>query len=368
MRATVAEISKKNLIHNVKSIKKIAPHTPIMAVVKANAYGHGILDTAKILKQAGVDFFGVAFTEEGVQLRKSGNTKPIIVLVPTFAEEARLFCEYDLQVAACSLEFIRGLSEEAVRQNSIVKAHLFIDTGMSREGIRWEDAVPFMQECSKLPNIEFVGVCTHFASAASDVQFAKKQLRLFLDTIKILKEAGFTYKYIHSANSSAIPNVPESHLTLIRPGMALYGYPPAPELSNVYNVKPVLTLKTRVIFIRRIQQGDSVSYDRKFIAKQPTTIATIPIGYGDGFFWNLTGKAQCLINGKRYNLVGAICMDESMVDVGDDNINIGDDVILIGKQGNESIDAYEVANKIGTIPYEILTAIAARVPRVVAEE
>ncbi len=367
MRATTAYINKKNLRYNVKRIKELAPNSKILAIVKANAYGHGLLGTAQILRLDGIEFLGVAFVNEGVMLRESGDTQPIVVLIPSFPEDAQFYCKYDLQALISSEKFLLALSEEAVKRNVVIKAHINIDTGMNRDGINAGNALSFMQQYGNLPNIEIIGVSTHFATSPNDIEFAKKQLRLFNETLEKLNNAGFYFEYIHAANSGAIENLPESHFNLVRPGLALYGYTPNNKNNHKLKVKPILSLVSQVVLVRRIEAGESVGYDRMFIAKKSSNIATVPIGYGDGYFKTLTNKAQCLINGKRYNIVGSICMDECMVDCGDDNIKSGDKVVLIGKQKDDEILADEIASWAGTITYEVTTSISDRVSRVYFE-
>ena len=367
MRSTVAIINKTLLRNNYKSIKTKTNGAAVVAIVKANAYGHGILECSKVLVEEGVDFLGVAFPEEGVQIRNAGIETPIIVLVPAMPHEAEIFCRFNLQPAISSYEFAEALSHQAARYKMTVKAHLFIDTGMSREGIPARDILPFFEKCSRLKNISFIGVCTHFATAPSDIEFAEHQLDLFNTAVKQLHQAGHRFKHVHAANTSAIGNLPHTIFNTVRPGISLYGYPPTMELYAKFNVEPIMTLKTNIVVTRRIFIGDSVGYDRLFIADKDTTIATIPIGYGDGWFKTLTGKAQCLIEGKRYTIVGSICMDECMIDIGDEKFAPGEEVILIGKQGSESIDAHELAAKIGTIPYEITTALMPRIERIFIE-
>jgi len=367
MRTTTAYINKKNLRYNIKRIRELAPNSAILAIVKANAYGHGLLGTSQILRYDGIEYLGVAFANEGVMLRESGDTQPIIVLIPSFPDEAQYFCKYDLQAAISSEDFLIALSEEAQKRNVMVQTHLLIDTGMNRDGISSNRAVEFMKKFGRLPNIDMHGVSTHFATSPNNIEFAKKQLKLFNDTVKKLNDEGFAFKYIHASNSGAIANLPDAYFNLVRPGLALYGYAPSAEVREKLKVKPIMSLKSQVVITRRIQAGESVSYDRLYVAKKPTTIATIPIGYGDGYFKTLTGRAYCLIKGKRYPIVGSICMDELMVDCNDDDIKPGDEVVLIGRQGSEEILADEIAGWAGTIPYEITTSISARVSRVYIE-
>lgn len=364
MRSTVAVIDTNQLRKNVQAIKEKIGTASILAIVKANAYGHGMVECSRVLRQEGIEFLGVAFTDEGVKLRWSGDTQPIVVLVPALPVEAATFCKFNLQPVTSSLEFMNALSTEAVKHNVVIQSHLFIETGMNREGIQPEEALFFMNECSRLPNIEMIGVCTHFATSSTDANFVHRQLDLFNKTVAMLNSEGYYFKYIHASNSGGVINHKEAHFNLVRPGTALYGYTPVKNQINKINIKPILTLKTNVLIARRIKAGETVSYDRLYIAEKSTTIATLPIGYGDGFFRSLTGKAECLIHGKRYRIVGAICMDEVVVDIGDDYVQAGDEVILIGEQDGEAIWADEIAERIGTIHYEITTSIAARVPRV----
>ncbi len=367
MRTTTAYIKKSNLIYNINRIKQLAKNSEILAVVKANAYGHGLIGISQILRANGIQFLGVAFANEGVMLRHAGDTQSILVLIPAFPDEAQHFCRYNLQASISSDDFLIALSNESKNRNIISKVHLHIDTGMNRDGIKANDALSFMKEYGKLPNIEFLGISTHFATSANNIHFAKKQLAIFNQTIEELSNAGFEFKYKHASNTGAIANLPEAHFNLVRPGLALYGYSSSAEIREILNVKPILSLKSEIVLTRRIKAGESVGYDRLYVAKKPTTIATVPIGYGDGYFKTLTGRTQCLINGKRYNVVGSICMDELMVDCGDDDVRPGDEVVFIGEQGEEQILADEIAAWVGTIPYEVTTAISARVSRVYIE-
>jgi alanine racemase len=368
MRSTRAFISKSALINNLNTIRNIAPESQIMAVVKANAYGHGIIPISKILRQNGVEFLAVAFAEEAMALRASGDTGNIVIIAPAIPDEAELICQCHAETTVSTFDMVLALNAEAKKQNCIAKIHLYIETGMNREGIRPEESVEFAFKCKSLQNIEMVGICTHFATSTDrDKAFANEQLKLFNNTLAQLSKNNISFKYIHAANSGAIVNLKHSRFNLVRPGISLYGYPPDLGIAKKFDVEPIMTLKTKVALIRTIETGDSVGYNREYIAYDRTKIATIPIGYGDGYFKTLSHKAECLINGKRYPIVGAICMDVMMVDVGKDNINIGDDVVLIGEQGDESISAYDLAIKIGTIPYEITTAISARVPRIIVE-
>jgi alanine racemase len=365
VRSTVAEVRRSALLHNLHEIRRTAPDAQVMAMVKANAYGHGMIEVAHVIEPA-VDFFGVAVMSEGLALRSYGITKPIVVMMPPDIYDAQHFCERDLQLVACSMDILRDFDAEARRFNKVMKAHLYIDTGMRRDGIEPHDARAFMDECSTLKNIKVIGICTHFASSDdADTSFTEHQLTLFNDTMADLARAGYTFDYVHASNSGALFRHPRAHFNLVRVGLSLYGIAPASVVDSP--LQPVLTLKTRVNALRRIAAGESVSYGRRFVSAKETTIATIPIGYGDGYSRMLTGKAQCLLHGKRFPIVGAICMDECMIDAGDEEVKLGDEVVLIGPQGAETISAREIAETLHTIPYEITSMITSRVPRVVVD-
>ncbi len=366
MRYTRALIYEQNLRHNFRQIRKIADGCTIVSLVKANAYGHGLLECAKILSEEGTHFLGVAFPEEAVKIRKSGIDTPILVLVSSSVEDVALFPQYDLHTIGVSLEYLKLISDEAVKINKKVKTHLFINTGMNRDGIRPETSIDFLEKAARMKGIEIVGVCSHFATSdEKDTTFAKKQIKLFNETLSNIKNKRWDFQFIHMANSAAIINFPEAHFNMVRPGISLYGYNTSKLKPGTIDLKPVMKLITNVALIRNVKPGESVGYGRKFFSDKGTNIAIVPIGYGDGLSYQLTNKAQCLIGTKRYNFVGSICMDESMIDIGNNDIGVGDEVVIIGSQDNDSIFADEIAEKIGTIPYEILTAIQDRVPRIV---
>ncbi len=364
MRKTQVIINKTDLINNLNFIKSQTTAKNLVAIVKANAYGHGAVEIAKILSAQGIYAFGVAYTEEAVILRNAGITEPIIILVQQAEEDIPEIVEYDLQPAISSLEFLEKLNAAAAEKSKVIDIHLFIDSGMSRDGIVWQDAVEFVRNSKEFNNINFEGICTHFASASLDPKFTEYQLENFNNAINSLREIGVKFNLVHSASSASIINYPNTHFNAVRFGIALYGYPSDKQIAYKFNIKPILTLKSNIGLIRRIKKGDAVSYSRLFIADKDTSIATIPLGYGDGYFRTLTGKANCIINDKIYPIVGAICMDELMVDIGDDELNIGDEVILIGSSQSHSITAADIAESINSISYEVTTLIAPRVPRV----
>ncbi len=334
-------------------------------MVKANAYGHGIIECSKILSEEGAEFLGVAFASEGVPLRRTGIRTPIVVMTPPEPSDIPLFLKFKFQAIACSIETVEAISIAARKLNKVAQLHLYIDTGLSRDGIMPDNALSFMQAVHPFLNIEWVGICTHFATSdENDTSYAEFQLKLFNQVIENLRTNGFSFPYIHASNTAAVAHLPSAQFNLIRPGLSLHGCAATYEIADELQLIPTLTLKSSIISLRRVPAGTPVSYGRRYYTSQETTIATIPIGYGDGYFRSLTGKAECLIRGKRYAIVGTICMDECMIDTGDDEVACGDEVILIGRQGDEVITANDIAEKCGTIPYEVLTAISARVERV----
>lgn len=349
----------------MRTVRQRADARHVMAIVKANAYGHGMAECARIFREEGVDFLGVAFADEAAELRAAGDAGRIVVLTPPLPEEAGLFCEHELDVVACSLSAMEAFSRAAIQAGITLRAHLYIDTGMRRDGIEPEEAVAFMQSCAALPGLTFVGVCTHFATSdEADRTFALRQLALFNTALHDLEKAGFRFPLVHAANSGAVVNLPEAHFTLVRPGLTLYGYDPSQDAAEPPALRPVMTLRTRINSVRRVPPDTSVSYGRRYFTREDTWIATIPIGYGDGFMRLLSGKASCLIRGREFPVVGTICMDQCMVDTGDLAVEPGEEVVLIGRQQAAQLSAGELARRLGTIPYEVLTAISARVPRV----
>ncbi len=363
MRFTRAIINKSRIIDNLNEIRKYSNNAKIMALVKANAYGHGMINISKILEEQSIDFLGVAYLEEAILLRKENIKSNIVVLVAEFGNESSYF-EYNLQPAVSSLEFLEKLENEGKSRNTMIDIHVYIDTGMSRDGFKNGEIDELISKAKKFRFINFLGIFTHLSSSATDKEFSNFQINKFKEIISKFNENGISFEYYHCGNSGAISNLDLSLFNLVRPGLSIYGYPPSNQNLNELELKPALSLKTKILMKRRVLKGEPVSYERLFIADQDSTIATLPIGYGDGFSKLLTHKAKCLINEKFYNIVGAICMDECMVDLGNDDYEIGTDVILIGESNDNKITAQDLSDLIGTIPYEITTAISARVERV----
>ncbi len=349
--------------HNFQEIKKQIPYgTQIMPVIKADAYGHGALTFANILKDD-ADCFAVATVDEAVELRTNGIETPILVLGHTFRQEMEEAVRYDIILTVTSYDDAVWLSEIAQALDKPATVHIKVDTGMSRIGFKpTEESRKIIRKIDSLKNITVDGVFTHFATAdEADKNFTKIQAERFFEFTKDLSA-----EYIfHAGNSAAIMQHKSASFDMMRPGIILYGLHPSDEVDkSVLDLKPVMELISHIAFVKTIQKGDAVSYGRTFVADKEMKIATIPVGYADGYPRLLSNKGRIIINGKYAPIVGRICMDQFMVDVTDiDNVNTGDKVILIGGDGNISVTADEIADLAGTINYEVVCGISKRVPR-----
>jgi alanine racemase len=363
---TIAIVDLGAIAFNLRGIRKrVGPGVKIMAIVKANAYGHGYAEVSRFIARGFADYLGVAIAEEGVQIRNLGIDAPIQVFLLPTKEQCRLMCEYGLEPTICSDREVGWLNAFGVARRTTIAAHLKIDTGMNRIGVKPAQLEAFLKRLARARRIEIKGVFTHFATAEQrDKSFTLRQLDEFYRSLEILSRHGIQPQLVHCANSAAILDLPTTYFSMVRPGLMMYGYYPSRTTSESIPLKPALTLKTRVGLVKRIKAGEGVSYGRRYIASRNTSIATLPIGYGDGYFRLLTGKACVLMQGRRFPEVGAICMDQMMVDVGNAHIRAGEEAVLIGSQRRERIGAWEIADRLGTIPYEIFCAISSRVPRI----
>ena len=362
----MAEIDLKALTGNLRGIRtKVGKSVRVMAVVKANAYGHGIIEVSRHLEKQRVDYFGVANAEEGVVLIEAGLKTPVHVFTLPSVEQSALPLQYGLEPTICSEADAGLLNRHAQRAKRTLPVHLKIDTGMNRIGARVHELPALLRQLARMPRLEIKGVYTHFAAADwQDKTFSRHQLSEFHKAVDILHRAGVEPELVHCAGSSGILDLPESYFSMVRPGIMLYGYYPSHETSKSVRIQPVLSLKSRVSFVKWIEKGESVSYGRRYYAARRTKIATLPLGYADGYFRLLTGRSFVLIGKKKFPIVGTICMDQLMADVGNTDVRVGDEAVLIGRQGNESISAWDLASLVGTIPYEICTNISSRVPRI----
>ncbi len=375
-RPTHAQIDLGALRGNYRVLKRQASDRDVMAVVKANAYGHGLIETARALVEEGIAYFGVGFLEEGIELRKAGVKTPILVLGGVVGYQAGLFLEYDLDLTVSSIKLARSVAEEVRRSGPNGKSafrkarvHLKVDTGMGRIGVSWANALPFIEAALDLEELDVVGIYSHLATAdEADSGYTREQLDRFRRVLRQVDGLKKTIPIRHIANSGAVFQHPDSFYNMVRLGISLYGCSPSDAIEAPVELKPVLSLRSEVVFVKRVPPGTPISYGATWTAPRETTIATVPIGYGDGYPRALSNKAQVLIRGKRLPVVGRICMDQLMVDCGDLRVEVGDPVTLIGRQDGERIRAEEVARWQETIPYEVTTQINARVPRVFTDE
>ncbi len=366
MRPTVAHIDLRTLNKNLRKIRRRIGTGPlIMAVVKANAYGHGMIPVAQsIVRQRTADYFGVAIVEEGMELRAAGITAPVHVFTAPAKQQLALFVEHGLEPTITDMSVARSLNAIAQKKNTIISVHVKIDTGMGRIGVSAEDAVSFVQKLDALPHISIKGIFTHFATSDErDLSYAQGQLRTFRSIVTELELRGIHIPLVHCANSGAILQMPESYFDMVRAGIMMYGYLPDRQTKKTVPVSPVLSLFARVGFVKTVPAGTSISYGRRYVTKRKTTIASITIGYADGYFRTLTNKGIVLINGKVYPVAGTVCMDQIMIDVGNDPVRVGDTVVVIGKSGAKQLTAWDIASRVGTIPYEVTCAVSSRVPR-----
>jgi len=365
-RPTVGEVDLGALEFNYRQIKKRIPgDVKLLAVVKADAYGHGAVPISLRLEKLGVEYLGVAIPEEGVELRRGGVKTPILVLGGIFGGEVDQIFRFRLTPVIFRKDSLRILSREAERRKGKVKVHLKVDTGMGRLGVPlnlWPD---FLREVTRFPRIETEGILSHFAMTDEEKDFTQNQWKAFQEAVTAAQELGIGCQYLHMANSATLTAFPAYSARLVRPGIMLYGSYPAPTFRSLIPLKPVMTLKTHIHFLKSVPLGTRISYGGMFKAKRKSLIATLPIGYADGYSHHLSNRGEVLIHGKRAPVVGKVCMDFIMVDVTHiPRVSVGDEVILMGRQGKEQITPEEIAEKIGSISYEVLCSIGKRVPRV----
>lgn len=361
MRPTYVEVNLKQLRLNLEAIRKWVAPAAILVMVKANAYGHGVEGVAPYLEPF-VDYLGVAILEEGIQLRAMGIKKPVLVMGGALPGQIPEYLEYDLTLTASSEDLLAAGDKAAMQVGKRLRVHLKIDTGMERVGVRDTDARPFIEASLAFRHVEIEGIYSHLAnSELKDRSFSRLQLERFQKVLTIYDELGAERPRIrHLCNSGGILQFPEGHLDMVRPGIMLYGVYPGTEVDRQVLVKPALTWRSQVVYSKITPPGRPVSYGSLWEPGSPTRIVTIPCGYADGYFRRMTGLPQVIIKGKRYSQVGRICMDQFMVDVGQDDIKVGEPVTLLG----EGITVEELGEWAGTNNYEPLTNISGRVPRV----
>jgi len=365
-RPTAASISLSALTHNFEEVTRRANGRKVLAVVKANAYGHGLVPVARHLLGRGAHMLGVALVEEGRELREAGIEAPILVMGPVFPEQADAVAALRLTPALSNNTVARALDDAARKRSRRIAVHVKIDTGMSRTGVSPEAAPDLIRGMNSLDGIVVEGLMTHFADAdLRDKAFAAQQMERFENLIRTLTDQGISIPLRHAANSASILDYPRALFTMVRPGLMLYGYDPVEGNASGAALQPVLSLVTRIFLLKKLPAGTPISYGRTFVTGRESLIATIPIGYADGFSRSLSNCGEALVRGARVPVTGRVCMDMTMLDVTDvPGVREGDEVVLIGSSGSERITAADLAAKTGTIPYEVLCGISSRVPRI----
>lgn len=360
-RPTRAEILLDAIGHNLRVVRGAARGRKILAVVKADAYGHGVVPVARRLQAEGVDGFGVALAEEGLELREAGIDRAILVLNGINGGAHREIIAAGLTPVLYEITEARAF--ELVSGSRPIDVHLKVDTGMGRLGVPLGELSDFLRELRRFPSIRIAGLMTHLSTADADPQYVAEQLAGFAQARGLVRRFGHEPSVLHVANSAALFRHPESHFDWVRPGLALYGYPGSDTIDAP--LRPALRWRTEVLRVRTLQAGESVGYGRSFRAHAETRLATIPVGYGDGLLRSASNRGQVLIGGVRCPIVGNIAMDLTTVDVsGVSGVAVGDEVLLLGEQGGAVLDARDLALASGTIPYEVLTNVSRRVPRV----
>lgn len=362
-RPTWAEVNLNNLEYNFKQVRSLLhPQTKILVTVKADAYGHGLIAVSRRLSACNVDYLGVASIDEGIHLRRAGIKKPILLLGLILKKDIQALFTYQLTPTVCDKEMASAINKIAANLKKKIALHIKVDTGMGRIGVSHKDAFGLVKDIHKLKNIIIEGIFTHFAFADINRKFTDYQIDLFKKLVGDLKKCGIVIPLVHAANSIGLIDYQDSHFTMVRPGLVIYGLHPKEDLS--IKIKAVLSLKTRVIFVKRVLKGTSISYAGTYTTKRSGNIVTLPVGYGDGYPRNLSNLAPLLILGRRFHIAGRICMDQIMVDTGSFKPKIGEEVVLIGRQGKQKVTAEELAELSGTISYEIVCGLGSRIPRV----
>lgn len=360
VRPTHVEVDLAQLANNYWAIQAHVGERKVMVVLKANAYGHGLVRVAQFMETLGVAYFGVAYLEEGILLREAGVKTPILVLGGILGNQVPLFIEYDLTLTASSVEKLSQIETAAQQMGKRAQVHLKIDTGMERIGVHYYSAHTLLEAAKRCEHCEVKGIYSHFANSASaDRTHARLQLDRFNTVLDQLDQ----HPLVHIANSGAILQLPESHFDMVRAGILLYGVYPSPDVPHTVAVAPALTWKSRVVYFKVVKPNHPIGYGSTWQTDKMTRIVTLPVGYGDGYFRAMSGSAEVIIRGKRYPVVGRICMDQMMVNIGWETAYNGDEVILLGGE----ISAENLAQWANTIPYEILTNINTRVPRIYKE-
>ncbi len=374
---TFAEIDLKAIRHNLREIRRLSSQNKfslpyrknlkavdILAVVKADGYGHGMQEVSGLLAKEGVNFFAVSDVSEGICLRKTGIKKPILLLESPLPAQAKLIGDYDLTPTVCSLELALALEKSAWEKRKNITIHVKVDTGMGRFGVWHAQAFSFIQKLFRFKHLIIQGIYTHFPVADVDQAFTKRQIEYLYALVTQLDQKGLIIPTIHAANSMGLAGYKTHILNLARPGLMLYGLYPKNSLKRKLHLKPALSVKSKVIFLKNIEKGRSISYGRTFIAKRRMRVATIPIGYNDGYLRCFSNKSFVLIQGQRCPVLGRVTMDQIVVDVSSlKDLRLAAEVVILGIQGKETITADKLAQYAQTINYEIVCHLGNRLPR-----
>ena len=365
--ATHARVHLDHIVANLRAVRERVGDRAVLLAIKGNAYGHGAVPVAQaVAREGAADWFGVATVPEGVELREAGITAPVLKLSHAFDDELEEAVRAGLVLTVVSPATVLAAERAAAALGATCEIHLKVDTGMRRIGVEPEGAAALALLAEEQPHLALTGIFTHLPASDDPAQdqFTQGRLRTFARVVDEVSTAiGRSLPYVHAANSGGVLAHPDSWGTMVRPGIIAYGHYPDPATPRTVDLLPGLTFASRVSFVKRVRAGETVSYGRTWTAPADTTIATVPIGYADGFSRLNSNRGHLLVNGRRYPVAGRVCMDQTMIDVGDDEIAVGDEVVAIGAQGGEEITATEVAGVMGTIPYEVTCLITRRVTR-----
>ncbi len=368
IRPVWLEINLDAIAYNIKKIRHIVgKNTQIISVVKANAYGHGAIEVSETLLENGVTMLAVGVIEEGIALREAGIKAPILICGLTTNDQLESLVMYNLTATVCRLKTIQTLSRIASKNKKKIPVHIKVDTGMGRLGIPGEDTLNFVKEISQINNMQIEGIFTHFAATnEEDGNYTGRQFEKFKKALLQLEKEEIDIPLRHIANSATILNSSCFHLNAVRPGIIIYGLSPSPKAKRTVQLKPAAEFKTKIVFLKKVSAGESIGYGGTYTTTKPTRIATLPVGYADGYSWLLSNNGEVLVRGERAPIIGRICMDLCMIDVTHiRGVQVGDDVVLWGKQDSEMISAEEVAEKMGSIVYEVICMVdKERVPKV----
>ena len=366
LRPTHLEVDLGQLVENYRAIQRHVGGARVMPILKANAYGHGLVEVARALETAGAPIVGVAYLEEGLRLREEGVRLPVLVLGGIVGEQIPRFLEHDLTLTASSVDKLRAIDGCAEAMKVRAKVHLKIDTGMERIGVHWYSAESLLEASLACRHVDVEGVFTHFANADDPGELAhpKLQLERFEEVLRFYERRSVRPPLRHAANSGAILQLPESWLDMVRPGILFYGARPSSALPKAVPVRGALRWVTRVVFFKVVKPGNAVSYGSTWTPAELTRVVTLPVGYGDGYPRALSNRGEVIVRGQRHPVIGRVCMDQLMVSIGWGTAYNGDEAVLLGRDGSHEITAEDLADWAGTIPHEVLVSINTRVPRV----